>query len=99
MDILFMIAIVALGIIIAVVGVGIFNVFNDNTIECEEMNKNIYEAELALNQSAEHYRYRASALAGQFDLPGDLLAWKNNILNDFNQLRYEHENFDANCQS
>jgi hypothetical protein len=97
MDILLKIAIAASGVIIAVLSVGFYNLSVDKSIECARMDSDLYQHELAFNQSAEQYRYRANDLMGEYDLPGDLLAWKNHLLNDYTQLQYDIKNFEGKC--
>lgn len=105
MDIMVKIVIVALSIIIVVaLGVGFFNAFYDNSsydigAECQEMKRNLFKHELAFNQSAAHYRYRADALEGQLDLPGDLAAWRNHLVNEYNKLQHETNNLEDMCST
>ena len=99
MNIMFKIAIGASCIIVVVLSVGFYNLSIDNSIECAKMDNDLYQHRLAFNQSAENYRYRTNNLDGQYDLPGDLLAWKNHLLNEYTQVQYEMENLEAKCGS
>ena len=99
MYVMLKIAIVASLIIVAVLGVGFYNISIDNSVECGKLDNDLYRQRLAFNESAEHYRYRANNLEGQYDLPGDLLAWKNHLLNEYTQIQYEIKNLEAMCES
>jgi hypothetical protein len=99
MDIMFKIAIGAAGVIVAILGLGFYNLLNDNSAVCEDLDNDIYDQELALRQSAEYYRYSAHALNGQFDLPGDLAAWRNHLLNEYNLLQHKINEFEDQCQT
>jgi hypothetical protein len=89
----------ATGVIGVILFVGFVGIFTDNTVECEKMNKNLYDQQLAFNQSAEHYRYRANTLEGEFDLPGDLAAWRNHLLNELNRIQHNINVLEDKCQS
>jgi hypothetical protein len=84
-------------IIIIVLGV-YYTVSNENEARCEEMRKLVIDHTLAHNQSADYYDYRVNRLHGQFDLPGDLLAWENFLVNDRARLKYETANLEDNCE-
>ena len=99
MNIKLKIALGAIVIIIVSLSIGFFSFPADDYAECEEMNRSLYEQELAFNQSAEHYRYRTENLDGEFDLPGDLAAWRNHLLNENNQIQHEINNMEHRCQS
>ena len=98
MDIMAKIAIIASVIIITIVGIGVFNIYNDNSAECQEMDKDLFEHELAFNSSARQYRYQANALEGKLDLPGDLASWRNHLQNEYNQLQHDIKTFENRCQ-
>jgi hypothetical protein len=84
MDVISKIAIGAAGaIVIIVVGLGFYSIASsENEAKCEEMRKSVNEHFLAHNQSADYYDYRVNRLHGHFDLQGELMAWKNLLLNN-----------------
>jgi hypothetical protein len=63
------------------------------------MDNDLYQHRLAFNESAELYRYRANDLGGQYDLPGDILAWRNHLLNEYTQIQDESETFENKCET
>lgn len=99
MDIMSKIAIGAVStIVIIIIGLGIFYInSNENEAKCDEMRKLVNDHLLAHNQSADYYDYRVNRLHGHFDLPGDLLAWENLLVNDRTQLEYELANLEDSC--
>jgi hypothetical protein len=99
MDIISKIAIGAGGtIVIIIVGLGFYHIAsNENEARCEEMRKSVNEHIIAYNQSADYYDYRVNRLRGHFDLPGDLLAWNNLLVNDRTLLNYEIANLEDQC--
>ena len=99
MDIMLKIAIVASGLIVAILSVSFYNMSIDDSVECAKMDNDLYLHSLAFNESAENYRYRANNLQGQFDLPGDLLAWKNHLLNEYTQIQDESKTLENKCKS
>jgi hypothetical protein len=99
MDIMLKIALGAVGVVAVILSLGFVNILTDNSAECEKMNRSHYEHELAFNQSAQHYRYRVNTLEGELDLPGDLAAWRNHLLNKYSQLQHENTILENKCQS
>jgi hypothetical protein len=101
MDIMSKIAIGAGGsIVIIIIGLAFYYIgINEKEARCEEMRNSVNEHLLTYNHSADHYDYRVNRLNGHFDLPGDLLAWENLLVNDRAQLDYEIANLEAQCQS
>jgi hypothetical protein len=99
MDVILKIALVASGIIIAILFVGFYNISIDNSVECAKLNNDLYQHVLAYNESADHYRYRANDLEGQYDLPGDILAWRNHLLNEYAQIQHEISTLENKCES
>ena len=99
MDIMSKIAFGAAGTIaIIVIGLGFYYIAsNENEARCEEMRNSFNEQLAAHNQSADYYDYRVNRLLGHFDLPGDLLAWNNLLVNDRAQLNYEIANLEDQC--
>ena len=99
MDIMSKIAIGAAGAIaIIIIGLGFYYIAsNEHEARCEEMRKSVNEHLIAHNQSADYYDYRLNRLRGHFDLPGDLLAWNNLLVNDRAQLNYEIANLENQC--
>lgn len=85
-------------IILIIIGLGLFyTITKYNEARCEEMRKLVNDHLLAYNQSAEYFDYRANRLNGQFDLPGDLLAWENLLVNEKARLEYEIINLEDQC--
>jgi hypothetical protein len=99
MDIMSKIAIGAGGtIVIIIIGLGFYYIAsNENEARCEEMRKSVNEHLVAHNQSDDYYDYRVNRLRGHFDLPGDLLAWNNLLVNDRAQLNHEIANLENQC--
>lgn len=99
MDIMSKIAIGAAGTIaIVIIGLSFYYIAsNENESRCEEMRKSVNEHIMAHNQSADYYDYRVNRLDGHFDLPGDLLAWNNLLVNDRAQLNYEIAQLEDQC--
>jgi hypothetical protein len=100
MDVMSKIAIGAGGTIaIIIIGLGFYYITsNENEARCEEMRKSVNEHLIAHNQSVADYDYRVNRLHGHFDLPGDLLAWNNFLVNDWAQLNYEIANLEDSCE-
>lgn len=100
MEIMSKIAIGAGGaIVILIVSLGIYYIAsNESEARCEEMRDALNEHQLAYNQSADYYDYRVNRLHGYFDLPGDLLAWENHLVNERAQLIHEIANLEVQCE-
>jgi hypothetical protein len=97
MDILLLTALAASGLIIAILSVGFYNLSIDKSLECAQIDRDLHQRGVAFNQSADDYQYRVNNLAGQYDLQGDLLAWRNHLANGYAQLQYDINNFEEKC--
>jgi hypothetical protein len=97
MDVILKITIGASGIIIAILFVGFYYISVDNSAECAKLDNDLYRHVLAYNESAELYRYRANDLEGRYDLPGDILAWRNHLLNEFAEIQHETKILENEC--
>jgi hypothetical protein len=99
MDLILIIAIGAAVVLTTILLIGFYNISIDNSVECARMNNELYQHRLAFNESAELYRYRANDLEGQYDLPGDILAWKNHLLNEYAKIQHEIKILENSCRS
>jgi hypothetical protein len=88
MDVILIIATAAAVIITIILIVGFYNISIDNSVECANLDSDLYRQLLYYNESAKQYRYRANDLDGQYDLPGDILAWRNYLLNERAQIQH-----------
>src|SRR5688500_16264803 len=98
MDVILKIAGGASGVIVAILFVGFYNISIDKWVECARRDNDLYQHILAYNESAELYRYRADDLGGQYDLRGDILAWRNHLLNEYAQIQHEIKTLENSCE-
>jgi hypothetical protein len=99
MDVILIVAIPAAVIITIILVIGFYNISIDNSVECANLDSDLHLQVVSYNESAKQYLYHANDLDGQYDLPGDILAWRNHLINERAQIQHGISVLEDKCGS